>query len=130
MTLKSGINKTTAIIHGIISLLNLDFKNSRAFLFCNDKGVRNPEIKNTVDITKISIIFKFGILVSVLVEKSNTTQNKPAIVSGMLKMISPSVKKCFSSCKTSSSQSPRKMATPKIRNVTQPVKPVVTTMTL
>jgi hypothetical protein len=54
--LNSGINVNTAKIQGIISLLNLDFRNAHPFLFFKDKGARNPETKNMVAITKISII--------------------------------------------------------------------------
>jgi hypothetical protein len=60
--LYSGIKVITAKIQGIISLLNLDFRNAHPFLFFIDKGVRNPEIKNMVGIIKISIIIKFGII--------------------------------------------------------------------
>jgi hypothetical protein len=42
----------------MISLLNLDFRNAHPFLFFRDNGVKNPEIKNMVDITKISRIKK------------------------------------------------------------------------
>jgi hypothetical protein len=40
----------------MISLLNLDFIYAHPALFFRDKGVRNPEIKNMVDIIKISRI--------------------------------------------------------------------------
>jgi len=73
--LYSGINVKTAITQGIISLLNLDFRNAHPFLFFIDKGVKNPEIKNMVGITKISII-KFRIPDKLLVEGSSTIQNK------------------------------------------------------
>ena len=41
------------MIQGIISLLNLDFRNAHPSLFSRDNGVKNPEIKNMVAITKI-----------------------------------------------------------------------------
>jgi hypothetical protein len=40
----------------MISLLNFDFINTHPFLFFIDNGVRNPEIKNMIDIIKISRI--------------------------------------------------------------------------
>jgi hypothetical protein len=46
----------TEIAQGIISLLILDFIYAHPALFFRDKGVKNPEIKNMVDITKISMI--------------------------------------------------------------------------
>jgi hypothetical protein len=37
----------------MISRLNLDFRNASSFLFFRDNGVKNPEIKNIVAMTKI-----------------------------------------------------------------------------
>jgi hypothetical protein len=54
--LYSGINVKTAIIQGIKSLLNFDLRNAHPALFLRDKGVKNPEMKNMVDIIKISMI--------------------------------------------------------------------------
>jgi hypothetical protein len=73
--LYSGINVKDAIIQGTISLLDLDFRNAHPFLFCNDKGVKKPEIKNMVGITKISII-KLRIPAKLLVEGSSTSQKE------------------------------------------------------
>ena len=78
MILYSGINVKTAIAQGIISLLNLDFRNAHPFLFFKDTGVKNPEIKNKVDITKMSTI-KFRIPDKLLVEGSSTIQKKAAM---------------------------------------------------
>jgi hypothetical protein len=69
-----GINVKTAIIQGIISLLNFDFRNAHPFLFFVDKGAKNPEMKNMVGIMKISII-KNRIPDKLLVEGSSTIQN-------------------------------------------------------
>jgi hypothetical protein len=44
-------------------------------LFFIDKGAKNPEIKNTVGITKISII-KLRIPAKLLVEGSSTSQKE------------------------------------------------------
>ena len=75
MILYSGINVKAAINQGKISLLNLYFRNAPPFLFFIDKGVKKPEIKNMVGITKISIII-FSIPAKLLVEGSSTSQNE------------------------------------------------------
>jgi hypothetical protein len=59
----------------MISLLNLDIRNAHPFLRFIDKGIKNPEIKNRVGITKISII-KFRIPDKLLVEGSSTSQKE------------------------------------------------------
>jgi hypothetical protein len=73
--LYSGINVKTAIIQGIISRLNLCFRNAHPLLFFIDKAAKNPEIKNTVGITKISIII-LRIPAKLLVEGSSTSQKE------------------------------------------------------
>jgi hypothetical protein len=70
-----GINVKTAIIQGTISRLNLDLRNAHPFLFLIDNGAKNPEIKNTVGITKISIII-LRIPARSLVEGSSTSQKE------------------------------------------------------
>jgi hypothetical protein len=59
----------------MISLLNLDFINAHPFIFFIDKGTKNPEIKNTVGITKISIII-LRMPAKWLVEGSSTSQKE------------------------------------------------------
>jgi hypothetical protein len=63
----------TAIIQGIMSLLNRDFRNAHPSLFFRDKGEKNPETKNMVGITIISII-KLRIPDIEFVERSKTIQ--------------------------------------------------------
>jgi hypothetical protein len=61
----------TASIHGIINLLNLDFKKVHPFLVLKDKGVKYPEMKNMVGIINISMII-FRMPVKSFFEGSST----------------------------------------------------------
>ena len=56
MNLYNGMRVRTAISQGMINLLNFDLRNAHALLFRRDKGVKKPEMKNMVDITKISMM--------------------------------------------------------------------------
>jgi hypothetical protein len=55
--------------------LNLDNRNAPPFLFLIDKGAKYPEIKNTVGITKMSIMI-LRIPAKSLVEGSSTSQKE------------------------------------------------------
>jgi hypothetical protein len=56
MTLYSGMRVRTAMTQGMISLLNLDFRNANPLLLFRDIGIRYPEMKNTAGITITSNI--------------------------------------------------------------------------
>jgi hypothetical protein len=60
----------TAKIQGIMSLLNLVFRNSHPVLCFKDKDAKYPETKNMVAIIKISMIMKLRMLSKGFVEVS------------------------------------------------------------